>query len=402
MSFGEPISLRDTKDDDPHARIKVIGVGGGGGNALNRMIEAGIEGVEFLVANADLQALRRSRAPIKIHLGGILTRGLGVGANPDIGRKAVLEDLEEVIDALKDADMVFIVAGLGGGMGTGGAPIIASLAREMSALTVAVVTMPFHFEGKRRMAQAEQGLRELRENVDAVINIPLERLLPAADPKMSLQDAFKMADDILSQAVQGISNLITVPGLVNLDFADVRALISGMGLASIGSGRASGENRAVEATQQALSGPLLLEGTLEGARGVLINIMGGSDLTLYEVNESSSIIREAVADDANIIFGAMIDESLSGEIVVTIIFTGFDLPSDSTGIDQQLNKAEPQIQDKYLGDVIIVWDPDVVEPADYVSLVTALGDLVRIEGGIGVERIREQGFGIPVGEEILV
>src|SRR6201990_1484403 len=314
-------------DDDPPitgARIKVIGVGGGGGNALKRMIQAGIEGIESLVANTDLQALKRSRAPIKIQLGGKLTKGLGAGANPDIGRNAALEDTEKIIEALEGADMVFVPTGLGGGTGTGAAPIIASLATELNALTVAVVTKPFHFEGKRRMAQGDQGLRELRECVDTVITIPNERLLHTADPKMSLQDAFKMADDVLRQAVQGISDLITVPGLINLDFADVKAIMQGMGLALMGAGRASGEHRAMEAMHQAISSPLLEEATIQGAKGVLINITGGSDLTLYEVNEASSIIRESADEEANIIFGAVIDESLHDEMKITVIATGFD------------------------------------------------------------------------------
>jgi cell division protein FtsZ len=321
-------------DDDPPitgARIKVIGVGGGGGNAVNRMIEAGIEGIEFLVANTDLQALKRSRAPIKIQLGGKLTKGLGAGANPDIGRNAALEDTEKIIEALEGADMVFVTTGLGGGTGTGAAPIIASLATELNALTVAVVTKPFHFEGKRRMAQGDLGLRELRECVDTVITIPNERLLHTADPTMSLQDAFKMADDVLRQAVQGISDLITVPGLINLDFADVKSIMAGMGLALMGAGRASGPNRAVEATQQAISSPLLEEATIQGAKGVLINITGGMDLTLYEVNEASSIIRESADDDANIIFGAVIDESLHDEMKITVIATGFDKDMSEVG-----------------------------------------------------------------------
>ncbi|HYY43507.1 MAG TPA: cell division protein FtsZ, partial [Pyrinomonadaceae bacterium] len=241
------------------ARIKVIGVGGGGGNAVNRMIEAGIEGIDFLVANTDLQALKRSRAPIKIQLGGKLTKGLGAGANPDMGRNAALEDTEKIIEALEGADMVFVTTGLGGGTGTGAAPIIASLATELNALTVAVVTKPFHFEGKRRMMQSEQGLRELRECVDTVITIPNERLLHTVDRNVSLQDSFKLADDVLRQAVQGISDLITVPGLINLDFADVKAIMQGMGMALMGAGRASGENRAINATQQAISSPLLEE-----------------------------------------------------------------------------------------------------------------------------------------------
>ncbi|MBA3767689.1 MAG: cell division protein FtsZ [Acidobacteria bacterium] len=321
-------------DDDPPitgARIKVIGIGGGGGNAVNRMIEAGIEGIEFLVANTDLQALKRSRAPIKIQLGGRLTKGLGAGADPTIGRDAALEDTEKIIEVLEGADMVFVTTGLGGGTGTGGAPIIASLATELNALTVAVVTKPFHFEGRRRMQQAEQGLRELRECVDTVITIPNERLLHMVERNVSLADSFKIADDVLRQAVQGISDLITVPGLINLDFADVKAIMAGMGLALMGAGRASGEHRAMEATQQAISSPLLEEATIEGAKGVLINITGGPDLTLYEVNEASSIIREAADEDANIIFGAVIDESLRDEMKITVIATGFDKESADSG-----------------------------------------------------------------------
>ncbi len=321
-------------DDDPPitgARIKVIGVGGGGGNAVNRMIEAGIEGIEFLVANTDLQALKRSGAPIKIQLGGKLTKGLGAGADPGIGRNAALEDTEKIIEVLEGADMVFVTTGLGGGTGTGAAPIIASLATELNALTVAVVTKPFHFEGRRRMQQAEEGLRELRECVDTVITIPNERLLHTVERGVSLADSFKVADDVLRQAVQGISDLITVPGLINLDFADVKSIMAGMGLALMGVGRASGEHRAMEATQQAISSPLLEEATIEGAKGVLINITGGNDLTLYEVNEASSIIREAADDDANIIFGAVIDETMRDEMKITVIATGFDKESADSG-----------------------------------------------------------------------
>jgi cell division protein FtsZ len=313
-------------DDEPPitgARIKVIGIGGGGGNAVNRMIEAGIEGIEFLVANTDLQALKRSKAPIKIQLGSKLTKGLGAGANPHVGREAALEDTDKIIEVLEGADMVFVTTGLGGGTGTGGAPIIASLATELEALTVAVVTKPFHFEGRRRMQQAEHGLRELRECVDTVITIPNERLLHTVEKDSSLADSFGVADDVLRQAVQGISDLITVPGLINLDFADVKSIMAGMGMALMGAGRARGENRAVEATQQAISSPLLEEATIQGARGVLINITGGPDLTLYEVNIASTIIREAADEDANIIFGAVIDDNMHDEMKITVIATGF-------------------------------------------------------------------------------
>jgi cell division protein FtsZ len=313
-------------DDDPPitgARIKVIGIGGGGGNAVNRMIEAGIEGIEFLVANTDLQALKRSKAPIKIQLGSKLTKGLGAGANPGVGREAALEDTDKIIEVLEGADMVFVTTGLGGGTGTGGAPIIASLATELDALTVAVVTKPFHFEGRRRMQQAEHGLRELRECVDTVITIPNERLLHTVQKDSSLADSFGVADDVLRQAVQGISDLITVPGLINLDFADVKSIMEGMGMALMGAGRARGENRAIEATQQAISSPLLEEATIQGAKGVLINITGGPDLTLYEVNVAATIIRESADEDANIIFGAVIDESMHDEMKITVIATGF-------------------------------------------------------------------------------
>jgi cell division protein FtsZ len=314
-------------DDDPPltgARIKVIGIGGGGSNAVNRMIEAGIEGIEFLVANTDLQALKRSSAPIKIQLGSRLTKGLGAGADPNVGREAALEDTDKIIEVLEGADMVFVTTGLGGGTGTGAAPIIASLATELDALTVAVVTKPFQFEGRRRMQQADQGLRELRECVDTVITIPNERLLHTVDRGVSLSDSFRVADDVLRQAVQGISDLITVPGLINLDFADVKSIMQGMGMALMGAGRATGENRAIEATQQAISSPLLEEATIQGAKGVLINITGGPDLTLFEVNAASSIIRESADDDANIIFGAVIDETLTDEMKITVIATGFD------------------------------------------------------------------------------
>jgi len=325
-------------DDEPPingARIKVIGIGGGGGNAVNRMIEAGIEGIEFIVANTDLQALKRSKAPIKIQLGGRLTKGLGAGANPNVGREAALEDTDKIIEVLEGADMVFVTTGLGGGTGTGGAPIIASLATELNALTVAVVTKPFHFEGRRRMLQAEDGLRELHECVDTVITIPNERLLHTVDKNAPLSDAFRVADDVLRQAVQGISDLITVSGLINLDFADVKTIMAGMGLALMGAGRASGANRAIEATQQAISSPLLEEATIQGARGVLINITGGPDLTLYEVNEAASLIREAADEDANIIFGAVIDETMRDEMKITVIATGF--------VRQAVSMASPPV-----------------------------------------------------------
>ncbi len=311
------------------ARIKVIGVGGGGNNAVNRMIEAGIDGIEFIAANTDLQALKRSHAPIKIQLGSKLSKGLGAGANPNVGREAALEDTEKIIEVLEGADMVFVTAGLGGGTGTGAAPIIASLATELHALTVAVVTKPFEFEGRRRMQQAEQGLNELRECVDTVITIPNQKLLYMVDRNKTLADSFKLADDVLRQAVQGISDLITIPGLINLDFADVKATMAGMGMALMGTGYSTGENRAVEATQQAISSPLLEEATIQGSKSILINITGGSDLTLFEVSEASSMICEAADENANIIFGAVVDENLHNEMKITVIATGFDRAGDN-------------------------------------------------------------------------
>jgi cell division protein FtsZ len=312
------------------AKIKVIGIGGGGGNAINSMIQAHVEGVEFIAANTDLQALSSNLAPIKVQLGNQLTKGLGAGANPDIGKRAALEDLERISEILDGADMVFVTAGMGGGTGTGAAPIMASIAKEKGCLTVAVVTKPFLFEGKRRLVQAEAGLRELRSTVDTLITIPNQRLLSFVGKQTSLRDAFRICDDVLRQAVQGISDLITTPGLINLDFADVQTIMLEMGMALLGTGVARGENRAVEAAQKAISSPLLEESSIEGARGVLINITGGPDLTLFEVNEASSIVKEVAHEDAQIIFGSVIDENMQGEIRVTVIATGFGYPKEST------------------------------------------------------------------------
>ena len=314
------------------AKLKVIGVGGGGGNAVNRMIAAKVEGVDFLVANTDLQALKCSQAPIKIQLGSKLTKGLGAGANPDIGRRAALEDTEKIIEALDGADMVFITAGLGGGTGTGGAPIVAGLARELGALTVAVVTKPFAFEGKRRMAQAEQGVGELSEHVDTVICIPNERLMQFVDAGTSFFEAFRIADDILRQAVQGISDIITITGIINRDFADIKTIMEGMGYAVMGTATASGDNRAVSATRQAIASPLLEDASIDGAQGILLNITGSSKLTLHEVHEASSIVQQVAAENANIIFGAVHDESMAGAVKVTVIATG--IKSERMGISR--------------------------------------------------------------------
>jgi cell division protein FtsZ len=304
------------------ARIKVIGVGGGGNNAVNRMIAAHLEGVEFIAANTDVQALEGSNAPVKLQLGVKLTSGLGAGANPDIGRRAALEDSDKIIEALEGADMVFVTAGLGGGTGTGAAPVIASLASEMGALTVAVVTRPFGFEGKRRSMQAERGMQELLESVDTLIVIPNEKLLTTAKDA-GFFESFRIADDVLRQAVQGISDIITIPGVINRDFADVKTTMAGMGYSVMGTAVRSGENRAREAAMAAMASPLLEAGAIDGARGILINITGSSSLRLSEVNEASSIIQEAAHEDANIIFGAVLDENMGDEVKFTVIATGF-------------------------------------------------------------------------------
>ncbi len=324
--------LRVDFSDELHdgAKIKVIGVGGGGGNAVNRMIAADLKGVDFLVANTDAQALQTSQAALKIQLGAKLTKGLGSGGNPEVGRRAALEDTEKIIEALEGADMVFVTAGLGGGTGTGGAPIVASLAREMGALTVAVVTKPFAFEGKRRMLQAEQGLAELSQGVDTVICIPNERLMQFVDKGTSFFEAFRIADDILRQGVQGISDIITITGIINRDFADIKAIMEGMGYAMMGTAVATGENRAVEATNRAMASPLLEDASINGAHGILLNITGSSKLTLYEVHEASTIVQKAAAENANIIFGAVHDESMGDAVKVTVIATG--IKSEKMGI----------------------------------------------------------------------
>ena len=305
------------------AKIVVVGVGGGGGNAVNRMIAANLAGIEFIAANTDLQALRRCEAPTKLQLGRRITRGLGAGADPEVGRNSALEDTDKILDMLNGADMVFLAAGLGGGTGTGAAPIIGSLSAEVGALTVAVVTKPFAFEGRRRMLLAERGLEELHNAVDTVIAIPNERLLSFVDRGTSLADAFVTADDVLRQSVQGISDLITMPGEVNADFADVRAIMCGQGLAVMGTGVASGDSRALEAAQRAVSSPLLEDASIEGAKGCLINITGGNSLTLHEVAEAASTISDAVDPDATIISGLVVDESMEDEVKVTVIATGF-------------------------------------------------------------------------------
>jgi cell division protein FtsZ len=322
MNPSEEIRIHYNDEVARGAKIKVIGVGGGGGNAVNRMIAAKLEGVEFIVANTDVQALQLSQAPVKLQLGVKLTSGLGAGANPDMGRRAALEDSEKIIEALEGADMVFVTAGLGGGTGTGAAPVIASLASEMGALTVAVVTRPFGFEGKRRMQQAERGMEELLEGVDTMIVIPNEKLLAVAKDA-GFFESFRIADDVLLQGVQGISDIITIPGIINRDFADVKTTMAGMGYAVMGTAVRSGENRAIAAAQAAMASPLLEAGAIDGARGILINISGSSSLKLSEVNVASTLIQNAAHEDANIIFGAVLDEAMGDDVKITVIATGF-------------------------------------------------------------------------------
>ena len=318
------------------AVIKVVGVGGGGSNAVTRMVDAGLSGVEFVAANTDAQALLVVEADVKVHIGAGSTRGLGAGADPDVGRAAAQESRDELKDMLKGADMIFVTAGEGGGTGTGGAPIVAEIARELGALTVGVVTKPFAFEGRKRSDQAERGIEELRDRVDTLIVIENDRLLQVVEKKTSIMDAFRMADDILRQGVQGITDLITVPGVVNLDFADVRTVMRDAGSALMGIGIASGENRAAEAARTAVSSPLL-EASIEGATGVLLNVTGPADLGLFEVNEAAGVVTGAADQDANVIFGAVIDESLGDEVRVTVIATGF-------GGDRRRRRREPALE----------------------------------------------------------
>jgi cell division protein FtsZ len=332
-------------DKQDGARIKVIGVGGGGGNAINTMVAARIEGVEFIAANTDVQALAANKASVKIQLGRGASRGLGAGANPEVGRQAALEEREAIAAALDGADMVFVTAGMGGGTGTGGAPIVADVAKQTGALTVGVVTKPFLFEGNRRRKQAETGLAELKSAVDTLIVIPNQRLISVAGENMAMADAFKRADEVLLNAVQGISDIITVHGLVNVDFADVRTIMSEQGMALMGTGRSTGEKRAIEAMQAAISSPLLEDVSLDGATGLLVNITGGSNLTLYEVNEAVSMAQSAADPDANIIFGSVVDESLGDEVRITVIATGFqgrDAEKRPTARPVQVQVQAPQ------------------------------------------------------------
>jgi len=323
------------------ANIKVVGVGGGGSNAVATMIECEMNGVQFVVANTDVQALHANKAPGKIQLGADLTKGLGAGANPDVGRRAAIESYNQIVEVLEGADMVFVTAGMGGGTGTGGAPVVAKIARELGALTIGVVTRPFVFEGKRRQRHADQGLQELKENVDTLIVIPNQKLLSISGDKTPLLETFKKADEVLLQAVKGISDLINIRGLINLDFADIRTVMQAKGLALMGTGTARGENRAIEAATSAISSPLLENIRIDGATGIIINVTGGQDLSLYEVNEASTLITQAAHEDAEIIFGAVIDNTLTDEIRVTVIATGFSDP-ERTVQNVDVGMSKPQ------------------------------------------------------------
>jgi cell division protein FtsZ len=364
-------------EDSRGARIKVVGVGGGGGNAVSRMIASGLQGVEFIAVNSDLQALRSNRAAVKIQIGSKLTKGLGAGANPDIGRQAAVEDTEKICDALEGADMVFITAGLGGGTGTGGAPVVASIASQLGGdgggvLTVAVVTLPFQLEGKKRYTQAMDGLKQLGDCVDSVIAIPNDRLLHTVARNTPVSEAFRVADDVLRQAVQGISDIITIPGQINLDFADVRAVMKGMGNAVMGTGIGEGENRAVEAAQRAISNPLLEDSSIEGAKGVIVNITGGSDLSLAEAAEATALITKAADPEANIIYGIVTDESMGGAVKVTVIATGFN---------RAVRKVAPTPVD--LGNYV---GPGAVHPGATAPAMPAVGAHAAPAGDMGFYR----------------
>jgi len=368
--------IRISFNEEPlnDAKIKVIGVGGGGGNAVNRMIDAGVEGIEFIAANTDLQALRMSRAPVKLQLGVKLTNGLGAGANPEVGRKAALEDSDKIIEALEGADMVFVTTGLGGGTGTGAAPIIASLASEMGALTVAVVTKPFSFEGKRRMRQAEKGIEELMESVDTTIVIPNEKLLAVAE-NAGFFESFRIADDILRQGVQGISDIITIPGIINRDFADVKTIMARMGYAVMGTATANGQNRTAEAAQRAIASPLLEAGAIDGARGILINITGSASLKLAEVQQACTIIQSAAHEDANIIFGAVMDEKMKDSVKITVIATGFR----ESARKQRHVEAHPSLVSSHEDAMDF---PDPVGPPQPPVLAEPLADVMTADGAM--------------------
>jgi len=369
--FGGKIKFH-LAEDLPAAKIKVIGIGGGGGNAVNRMIESGIEGVEFIAVNTDRQALNNNRAHLKIQIGSKLTKGLGSGGDPEVGRQAAQEDTEQLAEILEGSDMVFLTTGLGGGTGTGATPVIAHLASEMGVLVIAIVTLPFAFEGKIRARNAERGLQELKSVVDTVIAIPNQRLIETVNLNTTIPEAFKMADDVLRQAAQGISDLITRPGLINLDFADVKSIMKGMGMAFMGTGIASGESRAVEAAQKAISSPLLVDTSIEGARGVLINITGGKDMTLHEVSKAAQLITSLADPEANIIFGTVLDENITETIKVTVIATGFDRKKPKTATPDELRKSNFRTQNQPSIPVNQETPPYLFEPQGSAGLAPAM------------------------------
>jgi cell division protein FtsZ len=354
------------------ANIKVVGVGGGGSNAVTTMIETGMVGVEFVVANTDIQALNSSKAGYKIQLGADLTKGLGAGANPDVGRRSAIESYNQIVDQLKGSDMVFVTAGMGGGTGTGGAPIVAKIARELGALTIGVVTKPFVFEGKKRGKHAEGGLAELKENVDALVVIPNQKLLSIAGEKTPLLETFKKADEVLHQAVKGISDLINIRGLINLDFADIKTVMQNKGLALMGTGSGKGENRAIEAATQAISSPLLENIKIDGATGIIINVTGGSDLSLYEVDQASQLITDAASEDAEVIFGAVIDPTLNDEVRVTVIATGFSHDEKRDGI-AKINSMQSYLQQNQLQQSPVM--PQVMMPPQATQTLPSIDNV---------------------------
>ncbi|OGQ43073.1 MAG: cell division protein FtsZ [Deltaproteobacteria bacterium RIFCSPLOWO2_01_44_7] len=404
-------------NDAQNARIKVIGVGGGGGNAINTMIDAGLEGVDFIVANTDMQALKANRATTKVQLGRELTKGLGAGANPEVGKNAALEDQRNIAELLDGADMVFITAGMGGGTGTGGAPVIARIAKEIGALTVGVVTRPFAFEGKHRSKYADSGIAELKASVDTLITIPNEKLLTLASDNLTMLEAFKQADQVLYQAVKGISDLITIPGLINLDFADVRTVMCETGMALMGAGTSRGENRAIDAATRAISSPLLEDMSIKGATGVLINITGGPNMTLKEISEASRLIQEEAHDEANILFGAVIDDTMNEDIRVTVIATGFDKPlTKMTGFPWKkvqtvrpaaqtsvasYNQQQPAQQETITAHprMALKEDGSTVEVSDYVVTKRQLEEQpVRLKDliqEIGLQGFQEDEYNVP-------
>lgn len=393
-------------NDAQNAKIKVIGVGGGGGNAVSTMIEFGLDGVDFIAANTDMQALRANRAPGKIQLGREVTKGLGAGANPEVGKNAALEDQKEISEILKGADMVFITAGMGGGTGTGAAPVIARLAKEMGALTVGVVTKPFFFEGKHRASHANQGINELKEVVDTLITIPNEKLLTLASDHLTMLEAFKQADQILYQAVKGISDLIIVPGIINLDFADVRTVMNETGMALMGTGVSRGEHRAIDAATRAISSPLLEDMSVKGATGVLINVTGGPNMTLKEISEASKLIQEEAHEEANILFGAVIDEKMGEDIRVTVIATGFDKPLQKMANIPWRRPSAPKQATPIIQETLSVAprmalreDGASVEVSDYVVTKKQLEEQpVRLKDLIqemGIQGIQEEEYDVP-------